>query len=238
MAASCAENHAGNVTSFPPKVTPAEIGTKIKTRWVTNNATEFFNSLCPNNQYSFPTFDWCNAGEMKILRDACESAFHTIKEAWGVGGFEREKLTSSERRILLVVERKTFRFGKLLEKIPRRTFIRGDGAEDRYGFEIVPVSGLTNSNLTRGLASLRRARSIGCVKADRHNGNDASNIYCVQPVRDMLSQFIAYVTDVLEEMVSKGRVSVLRWTELAEGLKRELHVRLMGIIIEDEGYAS
>lgn len=212
-----------------------------KTRWITNDGAEFINSLCPNTQYPFPELDWCTKEERDLLEEACAAAFGMIKTSWDLSIFARidpKKCTVTEHRILAVIELKTLRFNKLLDKISRKTFFKGDNAEDRYGFEIVPKSGLSDGNLTTALASLKKKRSVGCVKADQHNGNDPSNIYCVVPIKEVLMLFDMYVQDALSQMRDKDRLAATRCTELAKEFGKELGARCRDIVREDEGHAN
>ncbi|MFT2212361.1 hypothetical protein ACLJYM_10780 [Rhizobium giardinii] len=211
-----------------------------KSRWVTNDGAEFLNSLCPNSQ-AFPAFDWCTSTERLLLEEACADAFNVIGMSWDRSIFTRidpKNLTVTEHRILAVIELKTLRFNKLVDKIPRKTFVRGDERADKYGFEIVPKSGLSDGKLTDSIRSLKKKRSIGCVKADQYNGRDASNIYCVLPIRELLARFYRYAVDALSISFEKYNLSATRCTELEKHLKAELLTRCGDILREDDGHAN
>lgn len=205
-----------------------------QSKWKTTEATEFVNSLCPNAQYPFPIFEWCDSEERKLLREACTVAFDTIRASWQIGVFDRiGALNKTEQRILAVVEMKTLRFNKLLEKIPRKTFSKGEDSEDRLGFELVPVSGLSDGKLTTGLASLKKSQQIGCIKAEKHNGRDASNIYCVHPIYRTISLFYRVANEELLKRLDEGLVDETRCNVLINGLLEEITTRCKSMFEED-----
>jgi hypothetical protein len=236
MLAQRADRTTRNVTPFPLKDVPAEGGPRRKPSWVTNDAADWVNSLCPN-QAEFPAFIWCDAAYNLEIKNACTAAFNKVKAGWNDTCLERLRLTITENRILAVIERKTLRYGKLFELIPRKTFINGDARTDKDGFPIVRPTGLSDGNLSTGLASLKSKRAVGCIKALPYNGKDPSTVYCILPSRQMLSMFFGYVSDELARKVSRNQLDADHYQELVKRFRMEMFDRCGGIMREDEAHA-
>ncbi|MFC0805468.1 hypothetical protein ACFHWW_08345 [Ensifer sp. P24N7] len=206
-----------------------------KGKWFTNGGAEFLNSLCPNGQFPFPDFDCLEAGERGLLEEACTYGFNTFKESWNGGIFDRFKeFTVAEQRILAVVERKTLRFGKLLEKIPRKTFLLGDDGTDRFGLPLISKTGLDEAGLTRGLRALAGKGAIARVRADQFNGRERSNVFGVFPLTGMLQIFFIGLENKIFEFQQNGKLSATRGTALKEALEEELREHCGEILKEDQ----
>ncbi|WP_242217247.1 hypothetical protein [Shinella zoogloeoides] len=204
-------------------------GVRPGSRWVTNSGVEFLNSLCPNKQYPFPDFDWLRPGERECLSRACGKAFDAVCDSWAISVFARLRLKVDEQRVLAVIDLKTLRFRKLADKITRETFL-GDDRKDKHDFNIVPPTGLYDGNLSRSLKTLKEKGLIGCVKAVQYKGREASNIYSVAPINNLIEIFLAGLHNAL---CAQTDIEEQRLGELHNLLSAEIRARCADIIAED-----
>ena len=86
--------------------------------WVTRDDAEFLNSLCPTSAHDFPTLPGVPVDERSVAIEACTWGFRTLDDIF-IDRLQRAQgFQQREHALLLAIYRKTFRVGKLLEKIP------------------------------------------------------------------------------------------------------------------------
>jgi hypothetical protein len=183
-------------------------------RWTTTAEADFINSLCPVSLPHFPTFDELqgrsHSGEPycdnEMLSEAFKQAFKPVREFWMVRCLHSyRELTQSEGLVWSAISLKTIRYGKLLEKIPRRLFVHGELDRDdptrwRYNATSVqglPSTGIKDRNLTKPLKGLRDKGWITAFESTPHPQFGSSTVYCPLPLRTSVELLLRGVSEQL-----------------------------------------
>ena len=175
--------------------------------WTLRRDADFLNFLCPSGgdlSELFPE-EHSNddhgephpfvAGSEAWMKGRLKSAFQDMTAKYDLARFEAD-LAKSEMKVLQAIERKTFNFRKVFEKIPGSVFIKGqrgdDGelAMDDYGLPILPPTGIRDrSNVSHAVSGLVSKGVITRIEADTHPTYGTTNIYAALPaetIRDTL----------------------------------------------------
>lgn len=176
--------------------------TAIKVRnapegWRTRRDVEFLNALHPRAGRQFPDFGSLGE-ELRLLPDACEAGFRAVVARWESALFSGpSEITRREMKVWLAIERRTLKFGKLIEKIPERHFLeglrddQGNLCVGRDGEIILPPTGISDRrNLYATIESLLEKRAISRFKSEKHFFFGQSYMYSPINARDMLSIFM------------------------------------------------
>jgi hypothetical protein len=205
--------------------------------WVTNGPAEFINSLCPNRgMQAFPHFDWVRGRERENLKDAFKYGFNAVQAHYRAALLERHycgKPNAAELRTLYVIERKTFQFGKLMEKIPRRVFHEGERRRDGelvrercFGTVVVPPAVQDDRTLSKGSNGLLRKGLITKVESDPHPRFGVSSIYCAVPILEAVQLILDRAS------VDFARIYPKRVTEVFDAIGDEINDRCSGLFTE------
>lgn len=102
-------------------------------------------------------------------------------------------LSGTAQRLWLAIDAKTFAFGKLLEKIPHRFFVRGQPDAEReglllngHGLPVLPPIVGDKSKLSKPLKALLRADLISRITSTPHSVYGPASIYSPLAVHEVL----------------------------------------------------
>lgn len=203
-------------------------------RWVTRADVEYINSLCPNAA-EFPVPAGFEGVEGR-LQHAFHSGFLRLRDEWRsslircVG-----EINKSELKVLLAIERKTFSFSKLMEKMPRRLFTQGERnvtgkhRRNNVGSPVLLSTGIDDRNLGKAISGLVAKRKISRIVSDPHPLYGVSSIYSPMPIRTALNDLIKYSAEATDPMSEDDELY-----EAMMAICGELENRCSGLFSEAE----
>jgi hypothetical protein len=106
------------------------------------------------------------------------------------------------------------------------------------GFEIVPKSGLDDGKVSKATKSLRQKKAIACIKADRRDMRDPSNVYGIAPIEHLLGLLSFYMNEYFEGLIKDHGYDATSCNDLIKGFRKELHQCCHGILEEDRANAA
>ncbi|MDW9593783.1 hypothetical protein GOA63_16380 [Sinorhizobium meliloti] len=193
----------GDGPDYDPNAIEADRGLALR-KWVTHPGADFLNRLCPfGHREDFPDFAWLEYPEPAALIDALKYGFNAVQDYYQAMYLDRVLgggATDEEQRVLHVVMRKTFQFGKLCEALTLGVFVDGacsrDGSLQRshtYGFIVAPPTGLNKPRTVRALKGLIAKRLIDRVKSNwSPRSNVVSYVYCPLPMEEAVEMMLSY----------------------------------------------
>jgi hypothetical protein len=206
--------------------------------WTTRPDVELVNALCPGGKYQFPNFPWLIGGDLDgihfdgdyrgELPRLFAKGFYRVRDTYWASQMRlQDKLGKYERKTLIAIERRTLRFGKLMEKIPSRLFSDGEidpGTRElrmaRDGFPIMEPAVPDNGALSKASRGLLTKGIITKIRSDRHSATiDASSIYSALPIDEALRLLVRNAFDaatderVFDQRIRR-RIFERIWSEL------------------------
>ena len=200
--------------------------------WTLRRDADFLNFLCPSGGDLSDLFPEEHAnddgephpfvsGSEAWIKGRLKSAFRDMRALYDLARYETD-LTKSEMKVLQAIERKTFNFRKIFEKIPGSVFIdgqrekaNGELALDEYGIMILPPTGIKDrGNVSTAVRRLVEKGMITRIEADTHPKYGATNIYAPHPPETIRDTFLRHLQD------SPSRQETFK-------LDRETHARMV-----------
>ncbi|QJP17368.1 hypothetical protein G3545_29240 [Starkeya sp. ORNL1] len=110
--------------------------------------------------------------------------------------FYQGRPNSAELKVMWVIERKTFGFKKLFEKIPRRFFVQGQKGDGESW--VIRPSGMDDRAFSKGRTGLIDKELITCRESTPHPMFGPSSAYCLGRGVDLFDVFFAAMCKHLE----------------------------------------
>lgn len=177
-------------------------------RWMLRPEADYLNALC-KKRLIFPETD--NPFE-ESARTQVANAFNEGFKAVRSLSYQRalsSDANGTEMRLWMAISHKTFGFGKFLEKIPHRLFVRGQGSENdglnlEPGTAIIPAIVSHKSKMSKPLKALVRSGLISRIASDPHPLYGASSIYCAMEITASRDALIRNASSHLRERGRNG----------------------------------
>jgi hypothetical protein len=246
---------SANLVEFPASNSHAT-ESAITSTWTTCPEAEFFNSLCPVSSPRMWVFGADipdvrqTDRETAILEEIFADAFSCLRHRWQRYDFDAPaKLTRYEQIVWKMVYRRTLFYGKLLEKIPRRFFIKGvlrqdddDRVEDkfdeytqdvseykldRFGFAVLPNAGLDTGDLSKGINGLLEKRWISRFESLPHASFGTSRIYAPLPMNECVHDLLRTVNPEIHKRLGIVWQKAVQ-TEIERNLDKLMKRALLG----------